>query len=88
MIEDKFSAFIQNPSLLALTLYYDNIQIIVFLFHVSRVSQEEVKKWGESLENLISHECKFHPLYCLYSENNTNCLILCWSVRKQSLGPF
>ncbi|XP_057583715.1 regulator of G-protein signaling 4 isoform X2 [Hippopotamus amphibius kiboko] len=23
-----------------------------------RVSQEEVKKWAESLENLISHECK------------------------------
>ncbi|XP_036281341.1 regulator of G-protein signaling 4 isoform X2 [Pipistrellus kuhlii] len=23
-----------------------------------RVSQEEVKKWAESLENLISHECQ------------------------------
>ncbi|KAM6153995.1 regulator of G-protein signaling 4 isoform 2-T2 [Erethizon dorsatum] len=23
-----------------------------------RVSQEEVKKWGESLENLINHECE------------------------------
>ncbi|XP_036891097.1 regulator of G-protein signaling 4 isoform X2 [Sturnira hondurensis] len=29
-----------------------------------RVSQEEVKKWAESLENLISHECqpgRLHP---------------------------
>ncbi|XP_074178215.1 regulator of G-protein signaling 4 isoform X2 [Rhinolophus sinicus] len=29
-----------------------------------RVSQEEVKKWAESLENLISHECEpgfLHP---------------------------
>lgn len=26
-----------------------------------RVSQEEVKRWAESLENLISHECKSAP---------------------------
>lgn len=29
-----------------------------FFCNVSRVSQEEVKKWAESLENLITHECK------------------------------
>ncbi|KAM6218035.1 regulator of G-protein signaling 4 isoform 2-T2 [Rhynchocyon petersi] len=28
-----------------------------------RVSQEEVKKWAESLENLINHECEPGCLY-------------------------
>lgn len=36
--------------------------IVAFRVFFSRVSQEEVKKWAESLENLISHECKSdHP---------------------------
>lgn len=42
---------------LALSLYHGT-QVILSLYNVSRVSQEEVKKWAESLENLISHECK------------------------------
>ena len=32
---------------------------LFFFSNVFRVSHEEVKKWAESLENLISHECKY-----------------------------
>lgn len=43
----------------------------------SRVSQEEVKKWAESLENLISHECESDPLWvgvtapCIHASHTT-----------------
>lgn len=56
-IENKCLHFFQDLKFLALSLYH-GIQVFLSLCHVSRVSQEEVKKWAESLENLISHECK------------------------------
>lgn len=56
-MENKISAFIRDLRFLT-PIFYHNIPIILFLSIFSRVSQEEVKKWAESLENLISHECK------------------------------
>lgn len=47
-----------------------------------RVNPEEVKRWAESLENLISHECELAPstpqsalsLHCLYHSLCFSCL--------------
>ncbi|XP_006887432.1 PREDICTED: regulator of G-protein signaling 4 [Elephantulus edwardii] len=51
-----------------------------------RVSQEEVKKWAESLENLISHECGLAAfktfLKSEYSEENIDFWISCEEYKK------
>ncbi|TKC40151.1 hypothetical protein EI555_016338, partial [Monodon monoceros] len=51
-----------------------------------RVSQEEVKKWAESLENLISHECGLAAFKAFlkseYSEENIDFWISCEEYKK------
>lgn len=51
-----------------------------------RVSQEEVKKWAESLENLISHECGVAAfrafLQSEYSEENLDFWVSCEEYRR------
>ncbi|XP_039695752.1 regulator of G-protein signaling 4 isoform X2 [Pteropus medius] len=51
-----------------------------------RVSQEEVKKWAESLENLISHECGLAAfrafLQSEYSEENIDFWLSCEEFKK------
>ncbi|XP_066117114.1 regulator of G-protein signaling 4 isoform X1 [Saccopteryx bilineata] len=60
-----------------------------------RVSPEEVKKWAESLENLISHECGLAAFRAFlkfeYSEENIDFWISCEEYKKikspSKLGP-
>uniref|UniRef100_A0AC11AQR1 Regulator of G protein signaling 4 n=1 Tax=Ovis aries TaxID=9940 RepID=A0AC11AQR1_SHEEP len=51
-----------------------------------RVSHEEVKKWAESLENLISHECGLAAFKAFlkseYSEENIDFWISCEEYKK------
>uniref|UniRef100_A0A8I3XBF8 Regulator of G-protein signaling 4 n=1 Tax=Callithrix jacchus TaxID=9483 RepID=A0A8I3XBF8_CALJA len=51
-----------------------------------RVSQEEIKKWAESLENLISHECGLAAFKAFlkseYSEENIDFWISCEEYKK------
>ncbi|KAG3258865.1 regulator of G protein signaling 4, transcript variant X1 [Ictidomys tridecemlineatus] len=51
-----------------------------------RVSQEEVKKWAESLENLITHECGLATFRAFlkseYSEENIDFWVSCEEYRK------
>ncbi|XP_036128889.1 regulator of G-protein signaling 4 [Molossus molossus] len=51
-----------------------------------RVSQEEVKKWAESLENLISHECGLAAFRAFlkseYSEENIDFWVSCEEYKK------
>nr|XP_012624111.1 regulator of G-protein signaling 4 isoform X1 [Microcebus murinus] len=51
-----------------------------------RVSQEEVKKWAESLENLITHECGLAAFKAFlkseYSEENIDFWISCEEYKK------
>ncbi|XP_016065963.1 PREDICTED: regulator of G-protein signaling 4 isoform X1 [Miniopterus natalensis] len=51
-----------------------------------RVSQEEVKKWAESLENLINHECGLAAFRAFlkseYSEENIDFWISCEEYKK------
>uniref|UniRef100_A0A8D2BEN7 Regulator of G-protein signaling 4 n=1 Tax=Sciurus vulgaris TaxID=55149 RepID=A0A8D2BEN7_SCIVU len=51
-----------------------------------RVSQEEVKKWAESLENLIKHECGLAAFRAFlkseYSEENIDFWVSCEEYRK------
>ncbi|KAF6293643.1 regulator of G protein signaling 4 [Rhinolophus ferrumequinum] len=51
-----------------------------------RVSQEEVKKWAESLENLISHECGLAAFKAFlkseYSEENIDFWVSCEEYKK------
>lgn len=51
-----------------------------------RVSQEEVKKWAESLENLISHECGLAAFKAFlkseYSEENIDFWVSCEEFKK------
>ncbi|XP_011375358.1 regulator of G-protein signaling 4 [Pteropus vampyrus] len=51
-----------------------------------RVSQEEVKKWAESLENLISHECGLAAfrafLQSEHSEENIDFWLSCEEFKK------
>lgn len=40
-------------------MFFFNLNdFMVLPFSLDRVSQEEVKKWAESLENLIHHDSK------------------------------
>lgn len=59
MMENKISGFYLFRILNVLPPFCILAFRLFFLCNVSRVSQEEVKKWAESLENLISHECKY-----------------------------
>ncbi|XP_054443551.1 regulator of G-protein signaling 4 isoform X2 [Pteronotus mesoamericanus] len=51
-----------------------------------RVSREEVKKWAESLENLISHECGLAAFRAFlkseYSEENIDFWVSCEEYKK------
>lgn len=47
----------ENTCTLFRILRFLPVWIVAFRFFFSRVSQEEVGKWAESLESLISHEC-------------------------------
>lgn len=57
-----------------------------FLCVISRVSPEEVKKWAESLENLVSHECGLAAFKAFlkseYSEENIDFWISCEEYKK------
>uniref|UniRef100_A0A4X2K183 Regulator of G-protein signaling 4 n=1 Tax=Vombatus ursinus TaxID=29139 RepID=A0A4X2K183_VOMUR len=52
----------------------------------SRVSHEEVKKWAESLENLISHDCGLAAFKAFlkseYSEENIDFWVSCEEYKK------